>query len=364
MNFQNLPKSLFQFHNVSLSFSSTVSLPFISPSYFQNLLPILDQVKKLVQEDKKNDDLLTLLNPYLLVFFPYYGKLVKPPVSKLKTEENVIFCFQEIFSLLNVWRSHRNVFYFGDCPTDFETFYSHYKNKYQLSSREIPNVKMVCYDIKKEILQDNHKYCKELLFILLNICETFQKSDSCVIVLDHLFLKPIVEIIFLLSSVFAKTFLVKPSISNPSTFEKFLVCQNFQLTGMKTENLKTKIHEAISSVEANPSLNISSILSCELPVYFLNKVEDINVVFGQNQIDILHQIINLANSKSKDEKIDNLQKHGIQKSCQWCEKFDVPYNKYSDRPNIFREDKFNLNAKAQEIIPFQSESIEEADLIN
>jgi hypothetical protein len=348
MNFQNLPKSLLEFENILPSFSSNALSHFISPSYFQNLIPILDEVKILVHEDKRNEDLLTLINPYILVFFPFYGKLVKPPVSKLKTESNVIFCFQEIFSLLNFWRSHRHFFYFGDFATDFETFHLHYKNKYHHSGREIPNVKLVCYDIKKEILQDNQRYCKELLYILQNICDTFQKSDSCVIVLDHLFLKPIAEFLFVMSSLFAKTFLVKPSISNPTTFEKFLICQNFQLTGMKTENFKTKIHEAIETIKLNPLLNISSILSCEIPVYFINKLEDINVVFGQNQIDVLHQIINIANSKNKDEKIDNLQKHGIQKSCQWCDKFDVPYNKYSERPNIFRDGKIKLHSNAQD----------------
>lgn len=348
MNFQNLPKSLFQFQSISPSFSSSFLSPFISPSYFQNILPVLDEVKKLVQEDNKNEDLLTLINPFILVFFPFYGKLVKAPVSKLETEQNIIFCFQEIFALLNVWRSYKNVFYFGDYTADFETFQSYYKNKYNILTRELPNIKMVCYDIKKEILQDSQRYCKELLHILYNICETFQKSDSCIIVLDHLFFKPIVEFLFLLSSIFAKTFLVKPSISNPTTFEKFVVCQNFQLTGMKTENLKSKIHEAITNVEANSTLTISSLLSCDLPAYFLNKLEDIHVVFGQNQIDVLHQIINIANSKNKNEKMDNLQKHGIQKSCQWCDKFDVPYNKYTERPNIFREGRPKLQANAEE----------------
>lgn len=355
MNFQNLPKPLFQQDSISASFTSSLVLPYISSSYFQNLIPILDQIRNLVQEDNKNEDLLTIINPYILVFFPYYGKLVKPPVNKLRSEENIIFCFQEIFSLLNIWRNHKNIFYFGEHTKDFESFTLFYKNKYHLPGREIPNVKLVCYDIKKEILQDNYRYCKELVYIVQNICETLQKSDGCVIVLDHLFLKPIIEIIFLLSSMFAKTFLVKPSISNPTTFEKFLVCQNFQLSGMMTENLKIKINEAITNIETNSTLHIDSILSCELPSYFINKLEDINVVFGQNQIDVLHQVINIANSKNKDEKMDNLQKNGIQKSCQWCDKFDVPHNKYSERPNIFKDDRFRLN------LPTTASEVEEIE---
>jgi hypothetical protein len=357
MNFQNLPKSLLNYDSISPSFSSQVSIPFVNSSYFYNLLPLLDQIKHLVEEDKKNEELLTLINPFILVFLPYYGKLVKPPISKIKIEENIIFCFQEIFASLNVWKSHKHFFYFGEYTSGFETFTLHYKNKYHLPSREIPNVKMVCYDIKKDILQDNQKYSKELLFILQNICETFQKSDSCVVVLDHLFLKPIVESIFILSSLFAKTFLVKPSISNQTTFEKFLVCQNFQLSGMKIENLKIKINEIVANIVANEAVSVSSILSCELPVFFKNKVEDINVVFGQSQIDILHQIINIASSKNKNEKMDNLQKHGIQKSSQWCDKFDVPYNKYTERPNIFRDDRFQFTSSEENQILVPQEII-------
>jgi hypothetical protein len=339
MNFQNLPKSLFHHNSILPVFSSSTTPPFISSSYFQSLVPVLDQIKILIEEDNRNEDLLTLMNPFMLVFFSFFGRLVKPQVSKLKVQQNIFYCFQEIFALLNIWKTHKNFFYFGNYPEDFDNFSTYYKGKYHVASREIPNAKFVCYDIKKMYLQDNQKYCVELVYILQNICETFQKSDSCVIVLDHLFLKPVIECIFIFTSMFSKTFLVKPTISNPTTFEKILVCQNFQLDGIKTENLKQKLNEVISSVQNNSTLFLSSLLSCDLPIYFVNKIEDINVVFGQNQIDVLHQVINIANSKSRDEKVDNLQKHGLQKSCQWCEKFDVPYNKYAERPNIFRDEK-------------------------
>lgn len=348
MNFQNLPKSLFYYTSISPAFSSSITPPYISSSYFQSLLPVLDQIKVLIEEDKMNEDLLILINPYILVFFSFFGRLVKPQVSKLKVQQNIFYCFQEIFASLNIWKTHKNFFYFGDYNEEFESFSSYYKSKYHVASREIPNSKFVCYDIKKMYLQDNQKYCVELVYILQNICETFQKTDSCLIVLDHLFIQPVIECIFIFTSMFAKTFLVKPSISNPTTFEKILVCQNFQLDGMKSEHLKQKLNEVILSIQNNSSLFLSTLLSCELPIYFVNKMEDINVVFGQNQIDVLHQVINIANSKSKDEKIDNLQKHGVQKSCQWCEKFDVPYNKYAERPNIFRDEKDKNKDKERE----------------
>jgi hypothetical protein len=52
-------------------------------------------------------------------------------------------------------------------------------------------------------------------------------------------------------------------------------------------------------------------------------------------LETFDQIINILKNKNKDEKIEFLKKSNIQKSISWCEKYRVPYFKFSEKPNIF-----------------------------
>ena len=60
-----------------------------------------------------------------------------------------------------------------------------------------------------------------------------------------------------------------------------------------------------------------------------------NIIIGQQQLEALNQVISIVKTKNKDEKIEILKKTNIQKSVNWCEKFKIPYNKFSDKINIF-----------------------------
>ena len=123
------------------------------------------------------------------------------------------------------------------------------------------------------------------------------------------------------------------------TFEKYIVCKNFIFNENKKDIYKKyyfKLANFISNYsQNNTNLNISSIINCEIPLYFINKINDINIIIGQQQLESIDQIINILNNKNKEEKIENIRKINIQKSIMWCEKFKIPYNKFSEKVNIF-----------------------------
>jgi low affinity Fe/Cu permease len=88
--------------------------------------------------------------------------------------------------------------------------------------------------------------------------------------------------------------------------------------------------------------NIHSFLKNKIPYYFLNKIEETNAVIGQQQLESYDQIINIFKNKNKEEKIESLKRNHIQKCIQWCEKNQIPHNKFTDKINIF------LNTKREE----------------
>ena len=46
-------------------------------------------------------------------------------------------------------------------------------------------------------------------------------------------------------------------------------------------------------------INIQSIVKNEINMYFLNKMEECNIIIGQQQIDVYDQMINLIKNKNK-----------------------------------------------------------------
>ena len=60
-----------------------------------------------------------------------------------------------------------------------------------------------------------------------------------------------------------------------------------------------------------------------------------NCIIGQQQLEALDLIISIFKNTNKEDKIEIIKKTNIQKSVNWCEKFQIPYNKFSDKTNIF-----------------------------
>ena len=81
--------------------------------------------------------------------------------------------------------------------------------------------------------------------------------------------------------------------------------------------------------------NIVSIIDKEIPYHFINKIDDMNIIIGQQQLESINQIINILKNKNKEDKIESIKKTNIQKSVNWCEKFKIPCNKFSEKINIF-----------------------------
>ena len=79
---------------------------------------------------------------------------------------------------------------------------------------------------------------------------------------------------------------------------------------------------------------IFRILNINIPCLFLNKIEECNIIFGQQQMENISSTLNLIKTK-KREKIENLKKNNIQKCLIWCQKNGIPYNKTIQNTNIF-----------------------------
>ena len=204
----------------------------------------------------------------------------------------------------------------------------------------------IFYEIKNIYFENLNDYILNLTQVLMILLKYQSNNGVCLIKINHIFHKPIIDILYILSSIYEKVYIIKPNTSNITIFDKYIVCRNFILDNNKKEIYKNyyfKLAQFISiylqnnnnNNNNNINTNISSIIDYEIPSYFMNKIDDMNIIIGQQQLESIDQIINIYKNKNKDDKIETIKKTNIQRCITWCEKFKIPHNKFSEKVNIF-----------------------------
>ena len=161
---------------------------------------------------------------------------------------------------------------------------------------------------------------------------TLQKrSGHFILKIFDNFTKFTCELIYLLSMFYEKIYIVKPNTSRYANSERYIVCKNFKYhdTSSLTETLKC-ILEKISQYDY-----INHIFRFELPYIFTTRIEEINAIIGQQQIECIVNTLNLINHKNKNDKLEQLKNNHVYKSTNWCMKYKQPYYKTIQQTNIF-----------------------------
>ena len=326
--------------------------PIISLTIKSYYYQMIDQIKLMcnnVSDLSYNnlDNLIKFIHSYEFIFSKVPGS--KFSVSKLKQKSNTFYDFFEILNTLNILECFKN--------KSINTL--HICNNYEDSIECIEMVrenicdinffyKNFCDDVFQEITErkidfiymetndnNSNNYLLNLIQCVMIILKCSTKNSSAIIKIDYTFHKPAIDIIYLLCSLFDKVYIMKPNSNNIAIFEKYIICKGFLYDDSKSENYKINYYKLLVFLKKLGKNNIISIISKDLPYYFLNKLDDINIILGQQQLESLDQIVNILKNKNKDDKIESIKKNNIQKSVSWCEKYKIPCNKFTERTNMF-----------------------------
>ena len=300
------------------------------------------------------ENLLKVINPHEYIFSKIPG--YKYSVSKLKTKSNIFYDVLEILNTLNVLDSFfnksiksihisENYIDSNKCIEFLRENVNDENTNFEDITEEIYNTTndkrydFIFYEIKNTEFENLNCYTLNIIQVLMILLKYQSNNGTCLIKINNIFHKPIIDILYILSSVYEKVYIIKPTTSNIMSFDKYIVCKNFILNENKKEIYKNyyfKLAQIINTyLQNNNNNNISSIIDCEIPLYFINKIDDINIIIGQQQLESIDQVIITLKNKNKEDKIENIKKSNIQKSVTWCEKFKIPHNKFSEKVNIF-----------------------------
>ena len=151
---------------------------------------------------------------------------------------------------------------------------------------------------------------------------SFQKYNGCfVLKIFDCFTKLSVEMIYILCSLYEKVYIYKPNTSRLANSEKYVVCKYYK----NTENNRELLKQLIPHILENCA-NISSLLNFDIPLLFLNKLEEINAILGQQQLETISNTLSISNHSTQKDKLTNLKESNIVKCLQWCKKHDFPHN--------------------------------------
>lgn len=239
-----------------------------------------------------------------------------------------------------------------------------------------PNIQQL--DFTTYLLTEQYKNCADLIY-----CEGGNKNDpeylriedlffeitqalcvqaykgSIIVKLYDCFNQTTSELIFILSSMYDKTYIIKPNMTDQISSERFLVCNNFLFSDYKDYNYYFENAISVIKNKNNPHHYTSSLLSkIQLPIFFRNKMNECNTIIGQQQLEKIYSILelvdkkkmncylddlNLASTESKGDHKENNYKKNIRCLIMWCEKYGVEYVKpdvdltdNNHKPNIFR----------------------------
>lgn len=348
MNYYILPKNI---HNINVNpkCSNEISSIYLSYSLVNYYSLIKQQIIDMFTNDcdlsnNSFDCACKLINPYEFIFSKVPGS--KFSVSKLKPKNNIFYDLTEISNNLNIFDSFKIMYpmnflhitnYHDDSIECFEIFRDNYpdnhlyfeKNNLDDNIFNETNFDFIFYEVTTS------EYFTSLIHSIIIILRNQKLNGTSIIKISGIYHKPVIDILYLLSSLYEKVYICKPATNNIVTFDRYIVCKHF-LFGEESNNyLKINYLKLIMFLKNLQGKNVVSILDFNIPSFYKKRIDDLNIIIGQQQLEALDQIISIYKNKNKNDKIESIKKNNIQKSVSWCEKYKIPCNKFAEKINIF-----------------------------
>ena len=167
------------------------------------------------------------------------------------------------------------------------------------------------------------------------------------------FYEQTIDMLYLLSAFYEEVNVCKLRTSRVGNSEKYVVCRGFRFTDNREflPNIKESFHVVCKNekqrqfLAMNPfsrpwlkSLSeedfVHRLLNVPIPRHFVKRLEEINAVFGQQQIENIHYTISIIDKNTKHDRLEQLTVANTQKCISWCVDHNVPYNNLSTT-NVF-----------------------------
>ena len=189
-------------------------------------------------------------------------------------------------------------------------------------------------DFSENFNNQEHTATKLIIAQVIYAISMQSNGGNFVLKVFDIFSNATVDVLYLLSSLYKEVYIMKPKTSRYANSEKYVICKDFNVNKNENNitNLIHKFHENFHNLISN--FNIESFFRFKHDRVYLTRIEEINAIFGENQVENIVNTLNLIMNKST-EKNENLKKSNVQKCIKCCEKHGISHYKVIQTVNIF-----------------------------
>ncbi len=165
-------------------------------------------------------------------------------------------------------------------------------------------------------------------------------GGTFVLKIFDMFARVTIDLLHLLCMTYDDVIIFKPNTSRIANSEKYVVCKRFNVkSAEERSDLMGKIRSFFARVECSQhQQHVSNLIGILKPgthnAHLLSRIEEINAILGQQQIENIISTVSLVQFKTND-RLENYKKLHVQKCVAWCDKYEVPCNKNLISTNTF-----------------------------
>ena len=300
MNYYIIPKNNFTI-KICLTIKNENIAPIMSYSLIHFLNDIYTQILHIVSNnpnDQTLENITKIVNPYEFIHTNIPGTDLS--VSKLKISSNIFFELLELFHSSNIMetlisKKQLNIAHItrNHSSTNHLINMFHESSSNDITINENFDFKTLCdrfivnpiYKEKMdlfifEFLEDDYintpQYINNMILVLYIVTKYQADNGTCIIKMDNIFYKTIVDILFIFSAIFERVIIIKPSISKVTKGERYLICKNLNMDSVRQTKLLQQLDEHCKPKIIDNTLNmlqIHSLIKNDIPYYFSNKLE-------------------------------------------------------------------------------------------
>lgn len=334
MVFYLFPRTFISYDKISGRFSNEEPILY-SPSLYSYLQDL---------KQKTADVSFFCHNPYIWLYTSTCNKTNHSNcIANINSNKAGVFEFIEIVDLLRLsWDLNSiHTFHMGPNAPDicqaiqyirrkrsqgFRAFND--SNELNVNSRLESLDLRTLYKTKKQTLQlitadctnkEDSEY-ESCITAIESICFSLcvqKQNGTYILKLGDTFTELSLDIIYLLSHFYEKTYFIKPSVNEITSSQKFIVCKGFLLKQLD-ETILNMLDNLYYCTKMDLKLN--RIYHDYIPLYFIGKIEEVNSIFGQPRLEQMYYIL----STLEHTKNHFTSKQDIQKCIEWCSKYRVP----------------------------------------
>lgn len=163
----------------------------------------------------------------------------------------------------------------------------------KITDNVMDNISKNKYDfIYIEIDNSNYSsYITSFIKSTMVLMKSQNKNGISILKINHIFYKPIIDLIYIICSLYDEVSIAKSNKYNDVSFDKYIICKKFIINDLQIKQNKMNYYKFFVLLNKLGNKQIKSILPYEIPYDFKCKLNEINIIFGQAQLENYSHVI-------------------------------------------------------------------------